>query len=119
MSTNNTTDPILLAAPNDPTAPVVAAVATTTTTATNNSSEHGGAAADNDNEDASEVAVETKGERGKFLPRVKGLLSKENEEVRLSCCVVVNEFRVSFHFVTTLTHSLSHFFVLSLRMNSW
>ena len=38
-----------------------------------------------DDESASEVVeTGTKGERGKFLPRVKGLLSKENEEVSSS-----------------------------------
>lgn len=104
MSTNSTTDPILLAVPNDPTAPVVAAVATTTT-ATNKSSEHGGVA-DNDNEDASEVAVETKGERGKFLPRVKGLLSKENEEVRLTSCALLQFEILLLSFLCHNTHSL-------------
>ena len=105
MSTNNTTDPILLS-PNDPTmAPPVAAaeIGMTATNTTPLTSEHNNNG-DNDNEDASEVAVETKGERGKFLPRVKGLLSKENEEVRASCCSTLAaalEIRLSLYPLTS------------------
>ena len=58
-----------------------AAVAASATSNANNSEHH-----HHDDEDASEVVETggTKGERGKFLPRVKVLLSKDNEEVRRS-----------------------------------